>query len=180
MVNVCHARTWHHFPASFHLPSQSSSNNNNKTPQHRARFIPSAFHGLLPGPFSEAHTGFGFWPGTYLPPSGMNDRNIEDPAKYIDIQHCDYLVDFLLPDEKGNEEEPLYVAMTEEWERAKCERWLDKEGSGAMGRVLWVPEWEAWVGEGLAGKVPGVVRRKWGEMCLLRRKGREGEGGGLL
>ena len=49
----------------------------------KAKFIKSDFAGLLPGEFSEAKTGFGFFPGAWLEPSGMNDKNIEDPGKYV-------------------------------------------------------------------------------------------------
>jgi alpha-1,2-mannosyltransferase len=49
----------------------------------RAKFIKSEFSGLLPGEFNEAKTGFGFYPGTWLIPPGMNDRNEEDLGKYV-------------------------------------------------------------------------------------------------
>ena len=56
--------------------------------------------------------------------------------------------------------EPVY-ADRKEWERVKCERFLDTERTGLVGRVIWVPEWE-WVPKGW--------RRVWGEMCVLRRR----------
>ena len=49
----------------------------------RAKFVKSAFEGLLPGEFSEAKIGFGFFPGSWLNPSGMNDQNIADSGKYV-------------------------------------------------------------------------------------------------
>lgn len=68
---VCFGKEWYRFPSSYFLPQNM-----------RAKFIKSAFDGLLPGQFSEASIGFGLFP-TWLVPSGMNDRNVEDPAKHV-------------------------------------------------------------------------------------------------
>lgn len=70
--SVCFGKEWYRFPSSYHLPNDM-----------RAKFIKSEFDGLLPGEFSEAQTGYGIWPGAWLVPSGMNDQNIEDMAKYV-------------------------------------------------------------------------------------------------
>jgi alpha-1,2-mannosyltransferase len=69
---VCLGKDWYRFPSSYFLPSGI-----------RAKFIKSEFSGLLPGEFNEARTGFGFFAGTWLIPPGMNDRNQEDPGKYV-------------------------------------------------------------------------------------------------
>jgi alpha-1,2-mannosyltransferase len=69
---VCLGKDWYRFPSSYFLPKGM-----------RAKFIKSEFAGLLPGEFNEAKTGFGFFSGTWLVPPGMNDRNIEDPGKYV-------------------------------------------------------------------------------------------------
>ena len=69
--NVCLGKEWYRFPSSYFLPEKM-----------RAKFVKSAFDGLLPGQFSEATTGFGLFP-TWLIPPGMNDQNIEDPGKYV-------------------------------------------------------------------------------------------------
>lgn len=68
---VCYGKEWYRYPSSFFLPHG-----------YRAKFVKSAFDGLLPGEFSEARTGFGVWP-TWLVPSGMNDKNEEDLGKYV-------------------------------------------------------------------------------------------------
>jgi len=68
---VCLGKEWHRFPSSYFLPKKM-----------RAKFVKSAFDGLLPGQFSEAMTGFGLFP-TWLIPPGMNDQNIGDPGKYV-------------------------------------------------------------------------------------------------
>ena len=69
---VCFGKDWYRFPSSYLLPNGT-----------RAKFIKSEFSGLLPGEFKEAKTGFGFFAGTWLIPPGMNDRNQEDPGKYV-------------------------------------------------------------------------------------------------
>ena len=71
-ASLCLGKEWYRFPTSFFLPNDI-----------HARVVKSEFRGLLPGQFSEAKTGFGLFPGTWLIPSGMNDQNIEDPAKYV-------------------------------------------------------------------------------------------------
>lgn len=151
---LCLGKDWYRLPSSHFLP----------TPIH-ARFVRSHFHGLLPGQFSEAKTGFGLFPGTWLVPSGMNDINKEDPGKYVDVGMCTWLVDTHMEGDVGDEEEPVYVKDEVGWERVKCERFLDTERSGAVGRMLWVPD----LG-GLDGVGGGVFRRRWGEHCLLRRR----------
>lgn len=70
--SVCFGKEWYRFPSQYHLPRNM-----------RAKFIKSEFDGLLPGEFSEANVGFGFWSGAYLIPSGMNDQNLEDMSKYV-------------------------------------------------------------------------------------------------
>jgi alpha-1,2-mannosyltransferase len=69
---VCLGKDWYRFPSSYFLPNSI-----------RAKLIKSEFSGLLPGEFNEAKTGFGFFAGTWLVPPGMNDRNQEDPGKYV-------------------------------------------------------------------------------------------------
>jgi alpha-1,2-mannosyltransferase len=69
---VCLGKEWYRFPSSYFLPGGI-----------RAKFIKSEFDGLLPGEFSEAKVGFGFFPGTWLTPSGMNNQNVADPGKYV-------------------------------------------------------------------------------------------------
>ena len=69
---ICLGKEWYRFPSSYFLPSRM-----------RAKFVKSAFQGLLPGEFNEAKIGFGFFPGSWLDPPGMNDQNIEDLGKYV-------------------------------------------------------------------------------------------------
>lgn len=69
--NVCLGKEWYRFPSSYFLPKNM-----------RAKFVKSAFDGLLPGEFSEVGTASGILP-TWLIPPGMNDQNIEDPGKHV-------------------------------------------------------------------------------------------------
>ena len=69
---ICLGKEWYRFPSSYHLPNGT-----------RAKFVKSAFEGLLPGEFHESVTGFGLFSGTWLIPPGMNDQNIPDPGKYV-------------------------------------------------------------------------------------------------
>ena len=73
---VCVGKEWYRYPSSYFLPNGA-----------HAKFIKSEFKGLLPGEFSEAKVGFGFFPGTWLVPPGMNDRNLADPNKYVSLSH---------------------------------------------------------------------------------------------
>lgn len=116
-------------------------------------------------------------------PSGMNDRNLEDMGKYIDVGHCAYLVDSVFEDgragadagvsltqeemevgvEKEEALEPRYIDDMDRWEVAKCVPFLDVARTGIVGRLIWVPDSD-WV--------PQRFRRVWGRHCLLKaRKG---------
>ncbi|KAL2129328.1 hypothetical protein VTI74DRAFT_7937 [Chaetomium olivicolor] len=155
---VCFGKDWYRFPSSFFLPKDM-----------HAKFVRSEFRGLLPGEFSEARTGFGFWSGTWLPTTGLNDRNVEDLGKYVDLRTCVFLVDTQFPERRmvDGEKEPLpqnepdYVADVERWEEVKCLPFLDAERTPFLARALWLPNWQV---------VPEGLRRRWGRHCLLRQR----------
>jgi len=148
--NLCLGKEWYRFPSSFFLPNGMKAN-----------FIKSAFSGLLPGEFSEAKVDFGFYPGAWLVPPGMNDENKEDLSKYIDINHCDFLVDSYFPKSTPSELEPDYILDTTTWEQLTCEPFLDHGRTWILGRLLWIPDLPI---------IPEKYRRKWGQYCLLRRR----------
>lgn len=147
--NVCLGKEWYRFPSSFHLPKGV-----------HAKFIKSEFNGLLPGEFSEAKTGFGLFPGTWLIPFGMNDENQEDMGKYTDIDHCAYLVDSQLPSVTPTADEPDFVSDTSHWKTLKCVSFLDASQTHMLGRMLWIPDLPF---------IPERLRRRWGNYCLLQR-----------
>ncbi|KAH3939517.1 mannosyltransferase [Parastagonospora nodorum] len=145
---VCLGKEWYRFPSTFSLPQGV-----------RAKFIKSEFSGLLPGEFSEANVGFGLWPGTWLVPPGMNDENLEDVGKYIDVDHCTFLIDSRLPSAPPTALEPSYISDTKNWEKMKCTTFLDASHTHLLGRLLFIPDLPF---------VPERFRRKWGDYCLLR------------
>lgn len=147
---ICLGKEWYRFPSSYFLPSGM-----------RAKFVKSAFDGLLPGEFSEAKVGFGFFPGSWLDPSGMNDQNVEDPGKYTDIDHCTFLVDSYFPGAQTSSVEPNHILDTDTWEELQCSNFLDTRHTHLLGRTLWIPD---------VDMIPVEFRRKWGRYCLLRRK----------
>lgn len=148
--SVCLAKEWYRFPSQYHLPRNM-----------RAKFIKSEFNGLLPGEFSEAKTGFGFWSGAWLVPSGMNDQNIEDMGKYVDLRTCTYLVDTYYPGSNATDLEPHYILDTEHWDKVSCHPFLDASRTHILARTIWLPDWQI---------IPEKYRRKWGTHCLLHRK----------
>ncbi|GKT93383.1 LOW QUALITY PROTEIN: glycosyltransferase family 22 [Colletotrichum tofieldiae] len=150
--NVCFGKEWYRFPSSYFLPRDM-----------HAKFVRSEFRGLLPGEFSEARTGFGFWSGTWLPTNGLNDRNEEDMGKYVDQRACGFLVDTQYPERTDPlpPNEPDYIADEEHWEIVKCVPFLDAEKTHFLARALWVPDLPF---------VPEKFQRKWGRHCLLQRK----------
>ncbi|KAI1825925.1 glycosyltransferase family 22 protein [Xylaria intraflava] len=150
--NVCFGKEWYRFPSSYFLPRDM-----------HAKFIRSEFRGLLPGQFSEAHTGFGLFGGTWLPTNGLNDRNEEDMAKYVDIRECSFLVDTQYPENMDPlpPHEPDYIADNDKWDIVKCEPFLDASRTHFLSRVLWMPE---------SSLVPEKYRRRWGRHCLLQKR----------
>jgi alpha-1,2-mannosyltransferase len=165
---VCLGKEWYRFPSSYFLPQGV-----------RAKFIKSAFTGLLPGEYSEAKNRNGLWSGTSLIPKGMNDENKEDPSKYVsltlthslkvwglkqlqvDISECTFLVDSHFTNANPSTLEPDYVLDTANWERVACEPFLDSQTTGLLGRLFWLPN---------SKSIPGQLRRQWGDYCLLRHK----------
>ncbi|EGR51150.1 glycosyltransferase family 22 [Trichoderma reesei QM6a] len=157
--NVCFGKEWYRFPTSYFLPRNM-----------HAKFLRSEFRGLLPGEFSEAGTGFGFWSGTWLPTKGLNDRNEEDLGKYVEPRMCSFLVDTQYPERKSSlsAKEPDYIADQNHWEVVKCVPFLDAANTHILARTLWVPDIDA---------IPEQYRRKWGRHCLLQRKRRAQDAG---
>lgn len=147
---VCFGKDWYRLPTSHFLPNNL-----------HARFVKSKFDGLLPGEFHEGKTGFGMYSGAWLTPSGMNDMNIEDPGKYIDVKHCTYLVDTYMPGIPPTVHEPVYVREEKRWEKLNCEPFLDVGRTSMIARTIWIPNLPF---------VPDKYRRKWGEHCLLKRR----------
>ncbi|KAE8355004.1 Alg9-like mannosyltransferase family-domain-containing protein [Aspergillus coremiiformis] len=148
--SVCFGKEWYRFPSSFFLPDGM-----------RAKFIRSEFRGLLPGEFPDATDYPALFDGTSQIPQGMNDLNQEDPAKYVDISQCSFLVDSHFPSRDATDLEPNYLRDESQWEALSCENFLDASQTGLLGRLIWVPDTPG---------LPDKFRRKWGQYCLLRRR----------
>ncbi|KAK3058147.1 mannosyltransferase [Extremus antarcticus] len=151
--NICLGKEWYRFPSHYHLPAHTS-----------AKFVKSEFSGLLPGEFFAGNTiqSLEYFPATHMVPSGMNDQNREDPAKYNDVKNCNFLVDVHSLSTGVSKLEPNYIADTEHWSPVKCLPFLDAPSSGVIGRLGWVPDLPF---------LPSQLRRVYGEYCLLKRKG---------
>ncbi|KAJ5291935.1 GPI mannosyltransferase [Penicillium angulare] len=152
--SVCIGKEWYRFPSSYFLPQDM-----------RAKFIRSEFRGLLPGEFPESISHLGRLEGASQIPSGMNDLNIEDPSKYVDVSECSFLIDSYFPGREATELEPHYVLDDNEWKALSCASFLDTAQTGLLGRLIWVPDLPF---------IPEQFQRKWGRYCLLQRQATSG------
>lgn len=68
-------------------------------------FLRSEYHGLLPKHFAQGQI-----PNiTRKVPSDMNDANLEEPSRYVELETCDFLID--LDNGKYTKLEPNYSKM---------------------------------------------------------------------
>ncbi|KAJ5682588.1 GPI mannosyltransferase [Penicillium macrosclerotiorum] len=148
--SVCFGKEWYRFPSSYFLPHDM-----------RAKFIRSEFRGLLPGDFPDAPSLSARLDGASKIPHGMNDLNIEDSSKYIDISQCSFLVDSYFPGRESTELEPHYIHDRAQWETLSCQSFLDASQTGLLGRLIWIPDFPF---------IPQQFQRKWGQYCLLQRR----------
>ncbi|XP_057551196.1 alpha-1,2-mannosyltransferase ALG9 isoform X7 [Hippopotamus amphibius kiboko] len=119
-VNVCVGKEWYRFPSSFLLPDN-----------WQLQFIPSEFRGQLPKPFAEGPLA------TRIVPTDMNDQNLEEPSRYVDISKCHYLVD--LDTMRETPREPKYSSNREEWINLASRPFLDASRSSQLLRAFYVP-----------------------------------------
>ncbi|CAG0901536.1 unnamed protein product, partial [Darwinula stevensoni] len=121
-INVCLGKEWHRFPSHFFLPSS----------QWKAQFLRSEFRGQLPQHYSQAPDA------TSVPPPHMNDRNVEEPSRYVEPWMCEFLVDVEFADGE-TEAEPHFSADTENWTLVKSWPFLDAARSPQFLRAFYVP-----------------------------------------
>ncbi|XP_052385135.1 alpha-1,2-mannosyltransferase ALG9 isoform X7 [Oncorhynchus keta] len=93
-VSVCVGKEWYRFPSSFLLPNN-----------WQLQFIQSEFRGQLPQPYADGPFA------TQTIPAHMNDQNLEEPTRYVDVRQCHYLVDLDL--ETSAPREPRYADNTD-------------------------------------------------------------------
>ncbi|XP_063060028.1 alpha-1,2-mannosyltransferase ALG9 isoform X2 [Engraulis encrasicolus] len=120
-VNVCVGKEWYRFPSSFLLPKD-----------WQLQFIQSEFRGQLPKPYSSEP-----WATSEIP-EDMNDQNLEETSRYVELKQCHYLVDLDLDIEAPRE--PRYAANKEDWTVVGEEkRFLDASRSSRFFRAFFVP-----------------------------------------
>ncbi|GFT42058.1 alpha-1,2-mannosyltransferase ALG9 [Nephila pilipes] len=118
-VNVCMGKEWYRFPSSFFLPDNWN-----------LKFLKSEFRGQLPKPYSNLPNA------TKIIPSDMNDQNLEEPSRYVDIKSCDYIVDSDYPNHSSLE--PRY-SRDLNWNITYSIPFLDSQRSHPILRAFYVP-----------------------------------------
>ncbi|XP_053308593.1 alpha-1,2-mannosyltransferase ALG9 isoform X2 [Spea bombifrons] len=123
-VNVCVGKEWYRFPSSFLLPDH-----------WQLQFIQSEFRGQLPKPFAKGQRA------TRIIPKDMNDQNLEETSRYVDISKCHYLVDLDSVTETARE--PRYSAK-EDWTVIAYKPFLDATRSSKLYRAFYIPFVSSW------------------------------------
>ncbi|EQC32299.1 hypothetical protein SDRG_10046 [Saprolegnia diclina VS20] len=118
-IRVCVGKEWHRFPSHFFLPNHA-----------RMAFVRSGFRGQLPGHFAS----------TYDVPSHMNDLNLEEVSRYVDMATCDFVVDRDVPASMAHPDEPS-LASHPAWTPVYAEPFLLAEASDRVARAFYVPFW---------------------------------------
>ncbi|XP_074592962.1 alpha-1,2-mannosyltransferase ALG9-like [Brevipalpus obovatus] len=119
-INLCIGKEWYRFPSSFFLPDS----------RWKLQFIKSEFKGLLPQPFTHGSLG------TRVIPSNMNDRNEEEPSRYIPVSQCHFLIDTDI--EKRSPSEPNY-SQSSKWDIKYSAPLLDNTASPRFWRSFYLP-----------------------------------------
>ncbi|XP_044750721.1 alpha-1,2-mannosyltransferase ALG9 [Coccinella septempunctata] len=120
-INVCIGKDWHRFPNSFFLPNT----------QWDIRFIKSEFDGMLPAPYATTENA------TSIVHDHFNDKNLENPNVYININKCHFLLDLDLG--KETVLEPNYGSMTNRWKIITSYSFLNSEKSNKFFRAFFIP-----------------------------------------
>ncbi|XP_016346030.1 alpha-1,2-mannosyltransferase ALG9-like isoform X2 [Sinocyclocheilus anshuiensis] len=120
LVNICVGKEWYRFPSSFLLPNN-----------WHLQFIQSEFRGQLPKPYAMGPDA------TWIIPSDMNDQNLEEPSRYVELKQCHYLVD--LATETEAPREPRYATNKEEWSIIAEKPFLDTTRSSRLLRAFFIP-----------------------------------------
>ncbi|KAL0951587.1 hypothetical protein HGRIS_008268 [Hohenbuehelia grisea] len=161
-LTLCLGKEWYRFPGHYLIPTGV-----------RVDFIKSEFDGMLPGHFGEGSIKsapsesqsipLALWPApkTRLRPAALNDLNREEPAHYVPVETCDYIIDLDFPLHPSvSAHEPRYAIDTATYDRVACLPFLDARHSRLLTRTLWMP------GEGWQ------ELNEFGDYCLLRNKER--------
>jgi len=139
-LRVCVGKEWHRFPNSFFLPDSK---------RWKLHFIESEFRGQLPKPYSKGPDA------TRVIPLDMNDRNLEEPTRYLNISLCHFLIDSEYP--TASLRNPHYAMDTNNWQIISSFPFLDSNSTPQLWRSFYIP----FVSES---------RRKYINYNLLRNK----------
>ncbi|KAM3601701.1 uncharacterized protein V6R79_017087 [Siganus canaliculatus] len=119
-VSVCVGKEWYRFPSSFLLPHN-----------WQLHFIQSEFRGQLPQPYASGPLA------TQIIPAHMNDQNLEEPTRYVDLRQCHYLVDLDTDEEAPLE--PRYSTSKEDWSIIAYKPFLQASRSSPVFRAFYIP-----------------------------------------
>ena len=117
-ARVCVGKEWYRFPSHFFLPADAE-----------LAFVRGGFGGQLPAPYVAPPPA-----GARAVPGHFNNRNREEPGRYVPIKSCDWLVELELPTDA---ETPS--RKTKEWRVAARRPFLDAARTPAWARALYVP-----------------------------------------
>ncbi|KAK3864709.1 hypothetical protein Pcinc_029623 [Petrolisthes cinctipes] len=120
-ITLCLGREWHHFPSSFFLPGLNWD----------VQFIESEFRGQLPQPYSQEPNA------TSTIPDHMNDANLEETTRYVNVSLCHLLVD--VDREEETPREPRYAARTTDWTTIHSLPFMDSQRSQRLLRAFYIP-----------------------------------------
>ncbi|KFD70571.1 hypothetical protein M514_02093 [Trichuris suis] len=123
-ATVCVGKEWHRFPSSFFLSDAAELG-----------FLRSEFRGQLPKPFN---TDLPIPESTRLIPTHMNDRNVEEPSRYLSVKQCTYLVD-MLDETSATPLEPNYAMMSDSWKIEFISDFLIPSKSKSLCRSFYIP-----------------------------------------
>jgi len=115
---ICVGKEWYRFPSNFFLPSEIFA----------LSFIHSGFTGQLPKPYSRSYNG------TWIIPSDMNDLNLQEMSRYVNVSECHYLIDFEFPSQSETKysKEPNWTVLFQY-------PFLDADSSNKFLRAFYVP-----------------------------------------
>eukprot|EP00771_Trimastix_marina_P001671 gnl/Trimastix_PCT/2757.p1 GENE.gnl/Trimastix_PCT/2757~~gnl/Trimastix_PCT/2757.p1 ORF type:complete len:677 (+),score=129.70 gnl/Trimastix_PCT/2757:40-2070(+) len=143
-LRVCTGKEWYRFPSSFFLPHENDT----------LAFLQSGFTGLLPKPFAPLPNG------SFEIPTGMNNRNMQEMDRYVDVSTCDFLVDFDFPTQL----EPHYLADKATWSIVDSRPFLDAPHSARLPRAFWAPS--------LSARFQQQGKLQFGTYAILRNRQR--------
>lgn len=123
-IRLCAGKEWYRYPSSFFLP----------TDQWEFRFVQSEFRAQLPNLYQAPPPS-----GSKLIPDYMNDQNLEEPSRYVNVSSCHLLIDLDSPPGGETENEPRYSDITNAWKSVYSEQFLDSSRSHPFFRAFYLP-----------------------------------------